>query len=94
MAILQWTDLALGVWLSFTVFAPLQVAVVELQRLDHKVGFLPFGDSLRDELGNPFITESGLFPLVWLFLLHDGLDNLICELSVLHKFLHFDSLRQ
>ena len=56
MAILQWTDLALGVWLSFTVFAPLQVAVVELQRLDHKIGFLPFGDSLGDELGYPFIT--------------------------------------
>ena len=88
MAILQWTDLALGVWLSFTVFAPLQVSVVELQRLDHKVGFLPFGDSLRDELGYPFITKSGLFPLVWLFLLHD------CQYFTFGQFPLFTKLFQ
>ena len=37
-------DLALGVRLPFLRFAPLQVAVVELQRFHHKIRFLPSGD--------------------------------------------------
>ena len=85
-------DLALGVWLSFTVFAPLQMAVIKLQRFHNKVRFLPSGNRLGDELGYPFITEGRLLPLVWFFLLHNGLDNLVRELIILHKLLHFDSL--
>mgnify|MGYP006925647165 CR=1 FL=1 len=46
--------------LPFVSLVPLQMAVVELQRLYHKVGFLPSGYRLRYELGYPFITESGL----------------------------------
>ena len=52
--------------LPFPVFAPLQVAVVELQRLDNEVRFLPSGDGLGDELGYPLVLEGGLFFLVGL----------------------------
>ena len=78
--------------LPFVSLVPLQMAVVKLQRLYHKIGFLPSGYRLRYELGYPFITESGLFFLVRLFLLHDALDNLVCELPVLVKLFHLDSL--
>ena len=44
--------------LPFVSLVTLQMAVVELQRLYHKVGFLPSGYRLRYELGYPFITES------------------------------------
>lgn len=37
-------DLALGVRLSLLASLPLQVSVVELQRLDNKIRFLPSGD--------------------------------------------------
>lgn len=37
-------DLALGVRLSLLASLPLQVSVVELQRLDDKIRFLPSGD--------------------------------------------------
>ena len=37
-------DLALGVRLSLLASLPLQVSVVELQRLDNKIGFLPSGN--------------------------------------------------
>ena len=87
-------DLALGVRLSFVRFVPLQVSVVKLQRLDNKIRFLSFGNGFRNELGYPFITESRLFLLVWLFFLHNGLDNLVRQFSVLVKLFHFDSLRQ
>ena len=85
-------DFALGVRiiLPFPVLAPLQVAVVELQRLDNEVRFLPSGDGLGDELGYPLVLESGLFFLVGLFLLHDALDDLIGELALLHELFHLD----
>ena len=78
-------DLALGVRLSFVRFVPLQVSVVKLQRLDNKICFLSFGNGFRNELGYPFITESRLFLLVWLFFLHNGLDNLVRQFSVKNK---------
>ena len=87
-------DLALGVRLSFVRFVPLQVSVVKLQRFDNKIRFLSFGNGFRNELGYPFITENRLFLLVWLFFLHNGLDNLVRQFSVLVKLFHFDSLRQ
>lgn len=67
----QQADLALDVWLSFPVFVSLQVAVVKFQRLDNKIRFPASGNALGNELGDPFITESRFFPLVWLFFLHD-----------------------
>ena len=85
-------DLALGVRLSLLASLPLQVSVVELQRLDNKIRFLPSGDGFRYELGYPFVLKGRLFFLVGLFLLHDALDNLVRELAVLHKLFHFDSL--
>ena len=52
--------------LPFVSLVPLQMAVVKLQRLYHKIGFLPSGYRLRYELGYPFITESGLFMMLWI----------------------------
>lgn len=86
------TDLALGVRLSFLSFVSLQVSVVKLQCLYNKIRFLSFWDRFGNEFGYPFITKSRLFPLIWFFFLHNALDNLVCELAVLHKLLHFDSL--
>ena len=61
----QRTDLALDVWLSFPVFVSLQVAVVKFQRLDNKIRFPASGNALGNEFGDPFITESRFFPLVF-----------------------------
>ena len=69
--------LTLGVRLSLLASLPLQVSVVELQRLDNKIRFLPSGDGFRYELGYPLVLKGGLLFLVRLFLLHDALDNLI-----------------
>ena len=91
---LKWADLALGVWLSLVSLVPLQVSVIKLQRLDNKIRFLPSGNSLGNELGYPLVTESRFSLLVWLFFLHNGLDNLGGELAVLVILLHFDSLCQ
>lgn len=77
------TDLSLDVWLSFLCLASLQMAVIKLQRLDHKIGFFPFGYRFGNELGYPFITESRLFSLVRLFFFHNGTDHLVCQLSLL-----------
>ena len=44
-------------------------------------------DTLLDKL-----DDKELLPLVWFFLLHNGLNNLVRELIILHKLLHFDSL--
>ena len=63
--------LALGVQLSLLASLSLQVSVVKLQRLNNKVRLLSSGYGFRNELGYPFITESGLFLLVWLFFLHN-----------------------
>ena len=77
--------------LPFVSLVPLQMAVVELQRLYHKIGFLPSGYRLWYELGYPFITEGGLF-FFWILLLNDALYNLFCELPVLFKLFHIYSL--
>ena len=61
--------------LPLVSLAPLQVAVVELQRLYDKIRFLPSGDGFRYELGYPLVLKGGLLFLVWFFLLHDALDN-------------------
>ncbi len=57
----------------------LQMAVVELQRLYDKIRFLPSGNGFRYELGYPLVLKGRLLFLVWLILLHDGLDNLVRE---------------
>ena len=88
----KWADLTLGVRLSFLPPLPLQVSVIMLQRLNNKIGFLPLGNILRNELGYSLVTKRRLFLLVWFFFLHNGLDNLGVELSLLHKLLHFDCL--
>ena len=79
--------------LSFLPPLPLQVSVIKPQRLYDKIRFLPSGYGFRYELGYPLILKSRLLFLVWLILLHDALDNLVCELSLLHKLLHFDSVQ-
>uniref|UniRef100_UPI003FF0C79C hypothetical protein n=1 Tax=Pseudoruminococcus massiliensis TaxID=2086583 RepID=UPI003FF0C79C len=58
---LKWADLALDVWLSLVSLVPLQVSVIKLQRLDNKIRFLPFWNSLGNELGYPLVTESRFF---------------------------------
>ena len=63
--------------LPLVSLAPLQVAVIKLQRLYDKIRFLPSGDGFRYELGYPLVLKGGLLFLVRLFLLHDALDNLI-----------------
>ena len=73
-------------------FVPLQMAVIKLQRLYDKIRFLPSGDGFRYELGYPLVLKGRLLFLVWLFLLHDALDNLIREFSLLHELFHLDSL--
>ena len=85
-------DLALGVRLSFLSFVSLQVSVVKLQRFYNKIRFLSFWNRFRNEFGYPLVTESRLFPLIRFFFLHNALDNLACQLTLLHKLLHFDSL--
>ena len=73
-------------------FVPLQVAVIKLQRLYDKIRFLPSGDGFWNELGYPLVLKGRLLFLVRLILLHDALDDLVRELSLLHELFHFDSL--
>ena len=88
----QRADFSPSVRLSFLPPLPLQVSVIKLQRLYDKIRFLPSGDGFWYELGYPLVLKGRLLFLVWLILLHDGLDNLVREFSLLHKLFHFDSL--
>ena len=78
--------------LPLVSLVPLQVAVIKLQRLYDKIRFLPSGDGFRYELGYPLVLKGRLLFLVRLILLHDALDNLVRELSLLHELFHLDSL--
>ncbi len=71
----QRADFSPSVRLSFLPPLPLQVSVVELQRLYDKIRFLPSGDGFRYELGYPLVLKGRLLFLVRFILLHDALDN-------------------
>ena len=90
----QRADFSLGVRLSFLPPLLLQVSVIKLQRLDYKICLLSSGDSIWYELRYPLVLKRRFFFLVWLFLLHDGLDNLVCQFALLHELFHFDCLCQ
>ena len=68
--------------LSFLIASALQVPIIKFQCSDHKIGFLPSRNRFRNEPRYSLVAKSRLFALVRLFLLHNGEDDFLRQLSV------------
>ena len=75
--------------LSAVTLCPLtKKAAVMLQRFDHIILRLAYGDIFRDKTSHLVPTQDDFLTLVWLFLAHNGRYHFRCEFAFREELPH------